>query len=554
MFLDLSESHSHYTKQQLKSVFYYSAMMEFLWQKESANENSPYRDLFANIENDYPEFVTYDLTSMSAQVYESTMAKKNAFSDQRRKDGNEKFKEEKWEEALNIYHECVCLAEINTENVAFAYGNRSACYFELKMYGKCLVDIELALNENCPERLKIKLEARKADCLKLLSSDVVAEKLDVNLSYEANKNFPFMANVLKIQKNDEFGRHVIAKCDIPAGQTVVFDDNFVSFTKANNYITKNNGPMKCLTCNKIASNPIPCLKCTLVMFCNTECRDANKIHQMDCGAVYYMDDQINNKCIIQSVIAAVNLFPSIDELISFVEEAVTSGKLEIPKSVLDQQSKYRMFLTLWIPPKMEDFVPNVYKLFKSILRLEEIKKLFDSTTKQRFLMHLIGQHALVLLFNSIQGQMCVLMSLFSHSCAPNVQEIWIDNRTACITIRKIKKGEQLCLAYMTEETMQSQQKDHKMEIYSKFGFRCKCVKCENKLVHMKQIERDTYFLQINNANVDPKNKVQLQELITKCVALLNKYGHLQWSYQLDYISKRLGLFLGLFYYSAVEVK
>lgn len=43
-----------------------------------------------------------------------------------------------------------------------------------------------------------------------------------------------MANVLKIQRNNEFGRHVVSKCDIPAGETVLIEDNFISLTKANN--------------------------------------------------------------------------------------------------------------------------------------------------------------------------------------------------------------------------------------------------------------------------------------------------------------------------------
>lgn len=77
----------------------------------------------------------------------------------------------------------LCFAENDTENVALAYGNRSACNFGLKMYGKCLTDIELAINANYPDRLKSKLEKRKAECLKLVHLDIPVEKFDVKLSY-----------------------------------------------------------------------------------------------------------------------------------------------------------------------------------------------------------------------------------------------------------------------------------------------------------------------------------------------------------------------------------
>lgn len=109
-------------------------------------------------------------------------------------------------------------------------------------------------------------------------------------------------------------------------------------------------------------NPIPCQKCVTVMFCNTKCRSENKVHKIDCGAVYYLDDKLNNKYIIQSILVAV-----------------TSEKFAIPKSVLDQHSKYRVFLTLWTPSDIENFVAEVYKLYHTVFCFKEIKKTIQFT-------------------------------------------------------------------------------------------------------------------------------------------------------------------------------
>lgn len=527
--------------------------MELLWQKESAEGDVLYRDLFVNIKEEFPECMFYDYTSMTAKFMETTMKKLNAFSEQRRRQGNQTFKEGKFCDASKAYSECLCLAENNTEHVALAYANRSACHYALKMYGKCLVDIDLALREQLPKRLKLKLENRRADATKWLPSEVGAEKFEVKLSYEADETFPFMANVLEIRRNGKFGRYITAKCDIPAGKTVVFEKNFVTHTKANSYINKDDAPIRCVTCNKAAANPIPCLKCTIVMFCGTECRDGNKVHQMDCGAVYHWVGT-NNKYIIQSILIAVSMFPTIDDLMRFVVDAVQADKFEIPERLIDERSNYRMFLKLWQPSKMANFIRETYTLYTTIMRLDAIKMVFDSPRKQRFLMHLMGQHALILLHNGLEGQLGIFSALFNHSCVPNVQEVWIDNRTACMTIRPIRKGEQLFICYMPEVLQKVYNLDVKSELYAKFEFRCGCVKCKDELADLKKIERDSGFCDLNNTSIyDEADKVLIHDFIEKSFSLLNKYSRVPWSYQLDHISKRLGFFLGRFYFS-VEVK
>lgn len=124
-----------------------------------------------------------------------------------------------------------------------------------------------------------------------------------------------------------------------------------------------------------------------------------------------------------------------------------------------------------------------------------------------------------------------------------------------MTIRPIKNGEQLCAAYFPEDLMRSWKMDYKSALYSKFGFRCKCIKCEDELVDLKHIERDACFQQINHTDLERtvRNTALHQDFIAKCVTLLNKYSQVQWSRQLNFISILLGHGLESFY-GAVEVK
>lgn len=523
--------------------------MELLWGKHE-DDDALYFNILMNAKNRYPKSKTFDPESIPIAIDDEKNAE---FSICQRGQGNEEFNKRNYEAAIVFYNKALCLAEIGTNNVLFAYGKRLWCYFAMQAYDKCLIDIALALNEpTCTEKKKWRLEVLKAYCIK--KSEKSSKLYKMKPIRNAHKNFPFMADFLKIQKNKKFGRHVVTTRDIPVGETIVLEKNFITYTRSNNFIARHDGEMRCITCNRIAPNAVPCLKCTSVMFCNTKCRGESKIHEIDCGSIYYNYDTTDSKYVVQSLLTGIFLFKDFDELRKFVEDAVNAPKTEVPTIVCDERSKYRMFLKLWMPSKMKDFIPATYYYYNIIMRLDAIRGLFDTAPKQLFLMHLVGHHAVVLLHNSINGQLSLFASLLSHSCVPNIRIIWIDNRATCITIRPIKKGEQICIAYMTKELISNPETDLRDAIEEKYGFRCECLKCENNLADLKSIEDVCKFKQLSEEELSPASKDKFEKFIGNSTALLNKYSHLQWSKQMEFISNRLGCCLSVFYNFLVEVK
>lgn len=522
--------------------------MEFLWQKESTNEDALYCDFLVHAEYLAPKSNTSRLMSDSDVIYEW---KNNTISKSTRKAGNAEFKNNEYTSAINYYNKALCLAETGTESLALAYGNRSTCYYALNRYDECLADIAITLNEpGCTENLRETLENRRAECLEYLSERIPK----VELKYRAQRNFPEMADCVKIKTNTKFGRHMVATDDIPTGELISFEDNFVSFTRPNHLIAKYDGIMRCIACNKMATNAIPCDKCTVVMFCGKKCKDENIIHNMDCGTIYYTYDNSDSKYIIQSVLAAMILFKNFDAFKEFVEHAVNADKLEPLISVNDGISKYRMFLKLWMPPQMENFTSLTLNFFNTIMSIELIQNRFNTEAKRRFLMHLVGHHAVILRHNSMNGQLSLFATLLRHSCTPNVQVVWIDNRTACIAIKPIRKGEQICCAYTTGKQQSHDLRKYMDVIKDKSGFRCTCVKCENTLVDLKSIEDDLVFRLTSDMDLGDFETRKFQEFLINSVTLLNKYKHLPWSKQMDFISNRLGCCLEVFFRSMVEVK
>lgn len=82
-----------------------------------------------------------------------------------RKQGNVLHENTQYDEALLKYTKAIISAPPDTEEIAVAFGNRSAALFRLKKYASCLLDINRALNMKYPEHLKSKLISRKKSCI-----------------------------------------------------------------------------------------------------------------------------------------------------------------------------------------------------------------------------------------------------------------------------------------------------------------------------------------------------------------------------------------------------
>lgn len=76
--------------------------------------------------------------------------------------GNESYRLSRLSDALNFYSESIANAPIDSEELALAFGNRSAVLFRLRKYELCLLDVNRALRGRLPEISKEKLLERQA--------------------------------------------------------------------------------------------------------------------------------------------------------------------------------------------------------------------------------------------------------------------------------------------------------------------------------------------------------------------------------------------------------
>ncbi|XP_055296403.1 SET and MYND domain-containing protein 4-like [Sitodiplosis mosellana] len=517
--------------------------MGSLWKKETNRADAQLVDLFANIgqKSSVQEWDRQIKSSNWKHRFLMTAVdagKNNSISDNFRANGNMYFKQKLWVEAMEFYSQSLYFAETGTNNVSFAYANRATCFLNMKEYEKCLKDIDLAVEAKYPEHLMSKLMKRKADCVNLMKKNPAVAAFDPKLSLKASEPFPCMADALEIQRNDEFGRHLVAKCDIDVGQTILVEENFASI--ASGYDRVN-----CFECIQTKMNFMPCTECSDALFCSADCRDRSEIHKVSCGATIHRMPN-NVRYIARSILVALKSFTNANDMMDFVANILSERATKIPAAANDVRSKYALFLSLQpASPGVLD-IETVYKVFKGLLEVPSVKAMFESKQSQRFLMHLIGEHFLIISNNSYGGSLssassigttALVMSLFNHACAPNVFNSSMGNKEVCITMRPIKKGQQLFVKYLCGDRTTRQRQDM---LLNQWGFLCKCDKCVPHCSpgDRSKMKSDPCFKAlVKSASINFYDITNFSQLTNKCVQFLKKYGHLPWSEEMDVVLK-----------------
>lgn len=283
---------------------------------------------------------------------ESTAAanKSSKISKHYRSKGMQQCKSGNWREAIELFNQALCFAEKRSTDVGCAYGDRSNCFFNLKMYEKCLVDIKLAHLNNCEAAMLPKLSKLAANCKKLLkttASGTDASNFMPKLSSAPNEFCPCLADIVQIEIDTSeaptIKRHIIADCDIEVGKTIMMEEGFV-WTTCEKY-------KRCCLCLETETNLVPCGMCTDNMVCHDSCEKSG-LHEIECLMDLRTNDDNesngsignNEHAVVRSLFKALKIIPGVNELQRFVENIVSNRKSGVTHSILTPLSEYAIFL------------------------------------------------------------------------------------------------------------------------------------------------------------------------------------------------------------------
>lgn len=159
---------------------------------------------------------------------EMSFEKSNKMADEYRTEGNRCYIRKQFLDALIYYNKSLCFAEQGSESLAFAFANRASVYLELKLFRKCLKNIELARDNYPIDKLRI-LNERESKCQNLMKNNYERErKMDnwdfFELTHPANKRIPYIADCLEVKSNEKYGRYIITNIDLSVGDIVAIEE------------------------------------------------------------------------------------------------------------------------------------------------------------------------------------------------------------------------------------------------------------------------------------------------------------------------------------------
>lgn len=190
-----------------------------------------------------------------------SMSKNNTKSSALRDKGNEYYLNKRFIEALLKYNESLLFAVPGSENISLAYGNRSACYFNLAEYQHCLNNIKLAIDNDYPASRMSSLDQRDKKCRELMEKsekDMSDDPMHFfKLTYPCNPEIPFMSNCLELKRNDKYGRYIVTNHDLNPGDIITVSEPFFKI------IDRSARLHSCTYCatNSILFDLIPCPGC-----------------------------------------------------------------------------------------------------------------------------------------------------------------------------------------------------------------------------------------------------------------------------------------------------
>lgn len=208
-------------------------------------------------------------------VDKSDTVKSNERAEKIRNEGNKLFVEKSYFDALLKYNESLCHAEGKSEAIGLAYANRSAVYYEMKLFEKSLNNIEFARHNGYPVKNILILDKRAEKCLQQIQADGEVKKDDdpfdfIQLKNEINPKLTFVSKCLELRRNEKFGRYIVTNEDLKVGDIVAIEKpHFKTIKTDSRYdgCQEMNKYQRCAYCLKSnLLDLIPCPKCSSSKF------------------------------------------------------------------------------------------------------------------------------------------------------------------------------------------------------------------------------------------------------------------------------------------------
>lgn len=377
-------------------------------------------------------------------------------------------------QALLLFNKCLCLAEPGTNTLGLAYANRSEVFFKLKLFDKCLNNIDLARNENCLKETEETLKGLEENSLNHVF-DVRAEAENpwdfFKLSHTPNGKLPNVVNCLEVKSDKKFGRFITTNQPLKVGDIVAIEKPFFKILKVDpedDEYPETNVYQYCANClSDNLMDLIPCPGCLTTMFCSQKClQAANKsFHKYECRILQPLNEtgnwRMTMRCFFDALSICDDSVEKLEELMKKSENlSPTIFNFDFSDASNPENAVNQLMCMLSLERRVDVNIKDFSSIFLQHPKLAEIWSTHREFVN-KFLERMMQIE--ILNFHGIKGRSlnkskpyrsCLgdggyaFCSLLNHSCCPNTMRIVVDNRMVLIVERPIKKGDQLFDCYI----------------------------------------------------------------------------------------------------------
>lgn len=483
--------------------------------------------------------------------------------------GNQEFKQCRWDAALDLYNKSVICMPGNTSDMATVLGNRSAVLLNMKEYELAVNDINSALPMFPKENL-FKLVHRKAKCLYELnqtseayqsykeSEFLIQNNCKIPLSQkiallneiqtitkflrrncniflnqmtthdETMKNSSksedlYVNDAMEIAYNKLEGRHAVCSTQIEAGEIILEQRPYASVLSKAHAITH------CHNCLKRTNVPIACDFCRDIVFCSQICKDLAVFHKYECGLL----ESIWKSKTDLATHLSIRMITSKDPLELIRKRKICNGNGHSNGHDVSHEIDVYSLLT-----HESEFSKE--KLFEFMLmakfQLECLKiggYLKSISDCDNFFASLLYQNILILHFNAHEifelqkdndsdpgKTVCIgaaiypFLAQFNHSCDPTTVRYFDGTRVIIRATRNIHAKEQISENYGPIFT-QDPKHERQLQLREKYKFECGCDACTNDWPLLKQMHDSKLPAKCRGNNGNCSNILTCDELTTK---------------------------------------
>lgn len=313
-----------------------------------------------------------------------------------------------------------------------------------------LQDITRALEHNCPENVKQKLLYRQKNAKDLDMKQcrqfyhqkvpIIEEEMKNSFVQSATKS-------VEIRFSHDMGRHILAVEDIEIGDIIIIEKPFCS-------VLINDFANHCHECLYLCYNLLPCPDCTQAMFCSKDCMEkSSTYHSYECRILktlreYNVDKMKMTALKIALIVKDVYKNVQTNKILNGKEMYYSNRYKEIHNLVCN--TEHRTVSDLFKRATTAAILFHLVKNFTHLFQDAEDEEAF----KEILLLHMqtapcnfheiseITDKNGVFESKEIGAGAFSFLSLFNHSCSPNVVRQCYGTSIVLRAIKTIRKGQQ----------------------------------------------------------------------------------------------------------------